>query len=261
MSFLKIIDEGEIVQVILSRPEVRNAFNPEMIQEVTHTFRSLKENKNARAVVLRGEGKVFCAGADLSWMQSMANYSFEQNQEDAFRLYEMFESIERLDVPVLGSVQGAVFAGGLGLVSACDMVISERATQFCFSETKLGLIPATISAFVKNKVFLGWIKPYMLSAQIFSAEKAFDMGLVHELVENQEEAEKVLSSWIRNFYECGPEALRATKSLLREIPYLSSSFLKETTTKAIAERRVSTEGQEGLKSFLQKRTPSWRIKE
>lgn len=261
MSYLKLIDEGEIFQVILARPEVRNAFNPEMIQEITQAFKKLKENKKARAVILRGEGKVFCAGADLSWMQSMANYSFEQNQEDAFRLYEMFESIESLDIPVLCCVHGAVFAGGLGLISACDMIIAEKTTQFCFSETKIGLIPATISAFIKNKVFLGWIKPYMLSAQIFSAEKAFDMGLVHELVENQEEAEKVLSSWIKNFYECGPDALRSAKALLREIPHLSGASLKDRTTKAIAERRVSTEGQEGLKSFLEKRTPAWRLKE
>lgn len=261
MPYVKIEDKNEVCEVTLARPEVRNAFNTEMIGEITEIFRKLKENKKARVVILRGEGKVFCAGADLSWMQSMANYSFEQNQEDAFRLYEMFDSIASLDIPVLCYVHGAVFAGGLGVISACDMVIAERNTQFCFSETKLGLVPATISAFIKNKVFLGWVKPYMLSAQIFTADKAFDMGLVHELVDNSEEADKQIQSWIKSFYECGPDSLRATKSLLREVPSLTGAALKERTTKCIAERRVSTEGQEGLKSFLEKRTPSWRNQE
>lgn len=261
MAYLKVEHKKDICEVTLARPEVRNAFNTEMIAEITEVFRSLKEHKKCRVVVLRGEGKVFCAGADLSWMQSMANYSFEQNQEDAYKLYEMFESIESLDIPVLCYVHGAVFAGGLGVISACDMIIAEKNTQFCFSETKLGLVPATISAFIKNKVFLGLVKPYMLSAQIFTAQKAFEMGFVHELVESEEDGQKILNSWVRSFQECGPDALRSTKNLLRDVPFLSGNNLKERTTKSIAERRVSTEGQEGLKSFLEKRTPSWRLSE
>lgn len=258
MNYVKIVEHGLHCEVVLMRPDVRNAFNPEMIGEITKVFMELQNKKNLRAVVLRGEGKVFCAGADLAWMQSMANYNFDQNQEDAQKLFEMFHAIERLNIPVLGLVQGAAFGGGLGLVAVCDYVVAEKDTQFCFSEAKLGIVPAVISAFVKNKTFLGQIKPYMLSAMIFNAQKACELGIINEVGEDTEAANKALRLVVKNLCECGPEALRATKALLREVPYLQKEELKEKTAKVIAERRASTEGQEGIKAFLEKRTPSWR---
>jgi methylglutaconyl-CoA hydratase len=261
MNYLKIIEHGMFCDVILQRPEVRNSFNPEMITEITKTFADLQSKKNLRAIVLRGEGKVFCAGADLAWMQSMANYNFEQNQEDAQKLFEMFNAIERINTPVLAMLQGAVFGGGLGLVAACDFVVAERNTQFCFSETKLGLVPAVISAFVKNKAFMGQVRPYMLSAMVFSASKAQEMGLVNEVSDDADSANKVIQQIVNHLCECGPEAVRATKALTRDVPSLHKEELKERTAKVIAERRVSTEGQEGLKAFLEKRTPSWRTKD
>lgn len=261
MNYLKLLERGLYCEVILERPEVRNAFNPEMITEITRTFIELQARKDLRAVVMRGEGKVFCAGADLSWMQSMANYNFEQNQEDAQKLFEMFNAIERLNMPVLAMVQGAVFGGGLGLVAVSDFVVAEKHTQFCFSETKLGLVPAVISAFVKNKVFMGHVRPYMLSAMVFSAATAQKMGLVNEVSEDADSAHKVIRQILDHLCECGPEAVRATKALTRDVPGLYGEELKERTAKVISERRVSTEGQEGLKAFLEKRTPNWRTKD
>lgn len=261
MNYLKVEDHGLYCDVIMQRADVRNAFNPEMIVEITKTFTDLQNKKNLRVVVLRGEGKVFCAGADLSWMQSMANYNFEQNQEDAHKLYDMFHAIERLNIPVLAMVQGAVFGGGLGLVAACDVVVAEQNTQFCFSETKLGLVPAVISAFVKNKTFMGQIRPYMLSAMIFNAHKALELGLVNEVCEDAPSANKMIQQIVDHLCECGPEAVRATKALTRDVPHLLGEELKERTAKVIAERRVSTEGQEGIKAFLEKRTPAWRARD
>jgi methylglutaconyl-CoA hydratase len=261
MNYLTIKENGLSVEIILQRPEVRNAFNPEMILEITKIFNDLQNRKNLRAIVLRGEGKVFCAGADLSWMQSMANYNFEQNQEDAQKLFEMFNAIERTNIPVLAMVQGAVFGGGLGLVAACDFVVADKNTQFCFSETKLGLVPAVISAFVKNKCFMGQIRPYMLSAMVFSAAKAQGLGLITEVAEDADSANKLIQQIVENLFECGPEAVRATKALTRDVPSLLGNELKERTAKVISERRVSTEGQEGLKAFLEKRTPHWRTRE
>lgn len=257
MSYVVVTELNQVAYVKLHRPDVRNAFNPEMIAEITKTFSDLNGRNDLRAIALQGEGKVFCAGGDLNWMKEMVNFSFTQNLEDSQKLFEMFETIAHCELPVVGLVHGAAFGGALGLIAACDEVIAEEGTQFCFSEVKLGIAPAVISAFVHRKAVPGKVRPLMLSAVTFNAHTAQQAGLVNEVVpagEGHLALQKVLHSYL----QCGPEAIRETKKLLNSLDALSWSEQKNATAKVIAERRASPEGQEGLKSFLEKREPNWR---
>lgn len=251
MSFLNIQDQGDIKVVELNRPQFKNAFNPEMISEITETFHQLSLDKNIRAVVLKGSGSAFCAGADLNWMKSMVDFSFEENKADSEKLWNMFEAIAFCEAPVIGLVHGAAYGGALGLIAACDYVIAEEKTQFCFSEVKLGLSPAVISAFILRKCADAFVRPYMLNAEVFDAKSAYHMGLVH-LIKNMNETDVE----INKFLKLGLQAVRETKKLLNNIEKSKNenSWLlqKKLTTEVISERRMSLEGQERLKAFLQK---------
>lgn len=244
-------EDSSIKIVELSRPEVKNAFNPDMIEEITETFKQLSSDKTARAIVLQGAGTAFCAGADLNWMKSMVQFTFDQNIKDSEKLWEMFEAIAFCEVPVIGIVHGAVFGGALGLVAACDYVISEQATKYCFSEVKLGLAPAVISPFILRKCADAFVRPYMLNAEIFDSTIAQRMGLVH-VIKNQQDG--FLEA--RKFSSLGLEAIRETKKLLNNIDLSKNSKswdeLKKLSTSVISERRMSVEGQNRLKKFLDK---------
>lgn len=257
MSLLNVVEKNRVAAVRMNRPDVRNSFNPDMIEELTKLFGSFAKRKDLRLVTLSGEGKVFSAGADLSWMKAMVNYSFEQNREDALKLFAMFEAIALCPIPVLGLAHGAAFGGALGLLACCDHVVAEEGTQFCFSEVKLGIAPAVISSFIVRKAVEGVVRPLMLSGRVFDNDTALRAGLVHQVVkagQGQAELETLSLSWL----EAGPEAARETKKLLNDLMHLDWEGQKDRTSKLIAERRVSSEGQEGLKSFLEKRGPSWR---
>ena len=247
MKFLKIENANDYCTISLNRPEVKNAFHPEMIAELTEAFKKVKSSSQLKFVVLAGEGTVFSAGADLNWMKEMVQYSFEQNQKDSEKLWEMFEAIAFCDVPVIGVVQGAAYGGALGLIACCDYVFMEEKTQLCFSEVKLGLAPAVISSFVRRKVSDGMSRPLMLSAEIFSVERALAIGLTHA---------KFLGEFnndtLKPFSKNGAEAIRETKKLLDLIPTVSWAQQKVATTKVISERRVSAEGQNLLKQYLNK---------
>jgi methylglutaconyl-CoA hydratase len=257
MQFVTVTELDHVAYVKLNRPDERNAFNPEMIAEITETFRQLEIRRDLRAVVLQGEGKSFCAGADLNWMKEMVNFSYHQNREDSVRLFEMFESISKCTLPVIGLIHGAAFGGALGLVAVCDEVIAEEGTQFCFSEVKLGIAPAVISAFVQRKAVPGKVRPLMLSGAVFNPQIAQQAGLVTE-VAPVGEGHNVLQKVLANYKQGGLEAVRETKKLLHDIANMTWEQQRERTTHLIAERRASDEGQEGLKSFLEKRDPSWR---
>lgn len=257
MSSVILTELDKVAYVKLNRPEVRNAFNPEMIETLTKIFKDLDKRKDLKAVVLQGEGKVFCAGADLGWMKDMVNFSFEQNREDSLKLFDMFQAILLCSLPVIGLVHGAAFGGALGLVACCDEVIAEENAQLCFSEVKLGIAPAVISAFVNLKAVAGKVRPLMLSGRIFDAHIAQQSGLVTEIAAVGEGG-KVLQQVLHGYLQCGSEAVRETKKLLLEIPNLKWIDQRSRTATVIAERRISQEGQEGLKSFLEKRDPSWR---
>jgi methylglutaconyl-CoA hydratase len=255
---LKVTEEKNIALVSLNRPDVRNAFDPALIQKLTETFRSLASREDLRAIVLSGEGKVFCAGADLNWMKSMTKYTLHENELDSQKLFEMFESIWNCPMPVIGLVHGAAFGGALGLMSVCDYVIAEENTKLCFSEVKIGIAPAVIAGFILQKVSPGAISHLMISGKVFDPKQVLGSGLVHETVPEAHLAE-ALSKSVRLFQEAGPEAVRETKKLLRQVPQLNWEQTKQATCQLIAQRRVSSEGQEGLKSFLEKREPSWKV--
>ncbi len=248
MKFLKVEAIDDCQMISLNRPAVKNAFHPGMIQELTDLFVELNKNKTIRAILLKGEGTAFCAGADLNWMKEMVHFSFAENKKDSEKLWQMFEAIAFCEVPVIGCVHGAVFGGALGLVACCDYVFAEAGTKFCFSEVKLGLSPAVISSFIRRKVSDGFARSLMLSAEVFSAEKAQMCGLVHSLFEGAFEPWQMS----QKFSAHGLEALRETKKLLNSLTNLNWSEQKNLTTTVISERRISAEGQARLNDFLSK---------
>lgn len=246
----------QIVFIKLNRPDVRNAFNGEMIEELTQAFKELQNRMDVRAVGLIGEGKVFCAGADLNWMKSMVNFSLAENKNDSGKLYEMFAAMKNLDLPIVALVHGAVFGGALGLVACCDYVIAETGTKFCFSEVKLGIAPSVISSFVLDRAASA-VKYYMTSAEVFSETHGQQLGLVN-FFGSKDEGTKEFQRVLHLYKENGPMAVRRTKKLLRDLSSLHRSQHKDVTTDLIAQLRVSAEGQEGIKGFLENRKPSWK---
>lgn len=238
--------------ITLNRPDFKNAFDQLMIEEITDVFNSLKTDeyllkneKNIHAVILKGAGSVFCSGADLSWMKSMVQFNYEQNLADSEKLWDMFEAIETCPHVVITQVQGAVFGGALGLVACSDYVFAEGKTKFCFSEVKLGLAPAVISSFILNKCSESFIKPLMISAEVFSAEKALSAGLIQSIYQG-ELAEVEIQ---KRFNDNGTEAMRETKKLIKN---LKTTSHKKTTTELISRLRVGAEAQDRLGRFLKK---------
>ncbi len=227
---------------------MKNAFHPAMIQEITDTFLMLSKEKKVRAIFIGGEGTAFCAGADLNWMKTMVDFSLDENVKDSEKLWNMFEAIAFCEIPVIGIAHGSVFGGALGLVACCDYVFAEAETKFCFSEVKLGLAPAIISSFILRKFADAFIRPLMLSAELFGAEKAQQSGLVHAIYKGQYDRAQLAKQFSAN----GTEAMRETKKLLNSIANENWQQQKMLTTKVISERRVSAEGQNRLKKFLAK---------
>lgn len=246
------LNDNSIKIVELNKPELKNAFNPEMISEITEAFQTISKDKTIRAVILKGAGTAFCAGADLNWMKSMVDFSFEQNIKDSEKLWEMFEAIALCEAPVIGIIHGAAFGGALGLIAACDYVIADEATKYCFSEVKLGLSPAVISAFILRKCADSQVRPYMLNAEVFDSATAQRLGLVH-VIKNADDS----LTEARKFSGLGLEAVRETKKLLNNIENSKTekswAEQKKLTTTVISERRMSKEGQERLKAFLNKK--------
>lgn len=253
--------ENTVAYVTLNRPEVHNAFHPEMIADITKAFKEVRKNKTLRAVLLSGNGKGFCAGADLGWMKSMAKYTVAENKKDAGKLYDMFAAIRDCGIPVVGKVHGAVMGGAMGLISVCDTVFAEKNTMFSFSEVRLGLAPAVISSFVAQKMHASYLSHFFLTGAKFISDEAKAAGLVHYVVEFKEALDKDVESFLTNeILVSGPQAVRETKALLNALPtYKSEAKVKAATTTLIAKLRVSKEGQEGLQSFFDKRKPNWRL--
>lgn len=254
---VKVDIKDQIATVTLCNPEIHNAFNADMVSALTKAFSELSKNKEVRAIVLRGEGKSFCAGGDLKWMKSTLSYSYEENIEDAKKLANMFKTINECSKPVTGRVHGAAIGGGVGLVSVCDMVCAIESAIFSLSEVKIGLLPAVISPFVLRKVAPGEARRYFITSERFNATEAKRIGLISEVVSNVEEMDKKINEWISAILSGGPEAVSLCKKMVHEIPSLDLNSALELTSKQIAERRVSKEGQEGMLAFLEKRQPSW----
>lgn len=245
-----------VAQVVLNRPEVHNAFNEELIAELTRLFEQLGERDDVRVVVLRGEGKSFCAGADLNWMGKMVNYSYQENLEDARALARMFEAIDHCPKPVVACVHGAAMGGGAGLVAVGDIAIATPEAQFAFSEVKLGLIPAVIAPYVVRRIGYGHARALFVSGERFDAETALRIGLVQKVIPASE-LEETLQKVIEGLKANGPLAMASAKMLLHATQVLPPDELRSLTVARIAELRVSPEGQEGIRAFLEKRKPNF----
>jgi methylglutaconyl-CoA hydratase len=248
-----------VAEVWLNRPDVRNAFNDEVIAELTQTFQQLAAQPELRVVLLSGRGKAFCAGADLNWMRAMADYSWEQNRADAQRLADMLWTLDQCPVPVVGRVQGDCYAGGMGLASICDVLVASSKVTFCLSEARLGLLPATISPYVIRAMGAQAARRYFTTAERLSAAQAHAMGLVHELCEPEALDVKV-AEIVATLVANGPAAVKACKRLVRDVAGQDiTEALRAETARRIADIRASDEGKEGLQSFLGKRSPNWQV--
>ncbi len=251
---------GVIARVTLTRPEVHNAFNAELIGELRTTFKRLSDEPpdTLRAVVLAGDGPSFCAGADVSWMRASLGLSKEQNEQDAMVMAEMFDAIDRCPAPVVARVQGAALGGGMGLCAVSDLVIAESGAKFGFTETRLGILPAVISPFVIAKIGESHARALFPSGRRFDATRALRIGLVHEVVEGEGALDAAVDIAVADLLAAGPTAARAAKAIIREVRGLPHESTRWHTARRIAGQRTSAEGQEGLKAFLEKREPGWR---
>ena len=249
---------GQVATVTLNRPDVRNAFNETMIAEVTSAFQSLDGRDDVRTVVLAANGKAFCAGADLNWMKKMAGYSDEENRADAMRLAAMLSAIYRCNKPVIARVSGDAYAGGMGLICACDIVVALDTARFCLSEARLGLIPATIAPYVIRALGEQASRRYFTTAELFDCATALRLGLVSESV-SVDQLDATVQQLAGTLCANGPHAVRACKQLVQDIAVreLDEALIADTASR-IARVRASAEGREGVASFLEKRTPSWR---
>ena len=259
MKHLQLHVADLVATVSLNRPEVRNAFNDEMIIEITEVFNMLAAQNDVRCIVLSANGPAFCAGADLNWMRSMADYTREQNLADAGRLAAMMRTVYECPKPTIAKIQGDVYAGGTGLVAACDMAVAVDTAHFCLSEVKLGLVPSTISPYVIRAMGARAAHRYFLTAERFNAAEALRVGFVHGVVPSDALDAKVaeLSHALVN---AGPEAVRLCKKLIQDVSgHAITPELVNMTVASIADVRVSAEGREGLQSFLQKRKPNWLL--
>lgn len=256
MKFAKLdLDPRGVATLALNRPEVRNAFNAELISEITESVRGL--DAATRVLVLRGEGKAFSAGADLEWMRSMANFTMEENIADSNSLRLMFDAIDNAAVPVVGRIHGAAIAGATGLVACCDYAIASEETIFGFTEVTLGLVPAVISPYVVRKVGYSFARAMFLTAERFDARRALEAGLIHRVV-TSDQLDVAVETVVDEVLAGGPTALRRARQLLEEISGKSPHDVADLTVRTIAEVRVSPEGQEGVTSVLEKRPPSWK---
>jgi methylglutaconyl-CoA hydratase len=246
VTVLRIEREADVVRIVMARPDRRNAFDAALIDELASTFVDVGD---ARAVVLSGDGPSFSAGADVEWMRSSVDLSYDENVADALRLRAMLDAIDSCPAPVVGRVQGHALGGGCGLVACCDVVVAEPTAQFAFSEVKLGIVPAVISPFALAKIGTSAARRFFVTGERFSADVALQIGLIHEVADDLDAA---VERAVRELLSAGPAAARAAKELAR------APRSAEETARLIAEHRTSAEGQEGLRAFLEKRSPNWR---
>ena len=249
-----------VARVILSRPDVHNAFNASLIAELRSTFAGLARlgPTELRAVVLAGEGPSFCAGADIDWMRAAIALDVEGNEQDAMAMAEMFDTIDTCPVPVIARVQGAALGGGMGLCAVSDLVVAEAGSRFGFTETRLGILPAVISPFVISKIGESNARALFPGGRRFDAFRAQRIGLVHEVVEGDTALDGAVETAVRDVLAAGPTAARAAKAIVREVRGLGHGASKWHTARVIARQRVSEEAQEGLRAFTEKRPPGWQ---
>ena len=251
------IDNRGVAQVTLNNPDKHNAFDDQMVIQLTDAFNAIAANPAVRIMLLTSEGKSFSAGADLSWMKRMAGYSYQENLNDAHALAAMLKALQQIPIPTIVRVQGAAFGGAVGLISCCDIAVASSKASFALSEVKIGLVPSTISPYVIAAIGERHAKRYFMTAERFDTNTALQISLVHEAVEEQfldDKVEQLITAILSN----GPEAVVAAKQLVFAVSGKAiDSSLIEHTCEVIAGIRVSAQGQEGLSAFLDKRKPHW----
>ena len=255
MRSVNIAQDGPVLRVTLNRPDVRNAFNEEVIAELTGWARAVPAS-GARVAVISGAGKAFCAGADLNWMSKMVSYSREENVADARAMAAMFDALDTLPIPLVGRVHGAALGGGVGLAAVCDIVVAAEDAIFGFTEAKLGILPAVISPFAIRKIGISAARELFLTASRFSAARAKEVGLVHAVVPAAQ-LDVTVDDYVRELLTSAPGAIAAAKRLIKAVAGRPTGEVASLTAEAIAEQRVSAEGQDGMRAFLQKTKAGW----
>ena len=253
---LQIEQDGPVTRVTLNRPEVRNAFDEATIAELTTWAEAIVVGGPVRLAVLAGAGRMFCAGADVTWMSKMVSYTRDENVRDARAMSRMFEALDHLPIPLIGRVHGAALGGGVGLAAVCDIVVAAEDAAFAFTEVKLGILPAVISPYAIAKIGRSAARELFLTGARFSAARAKEIGLVHAVVE-EAELDRVVAKCVNDLLTSAPDAVAAAKELIAAVATQTRTSATEYAIDAIADRRVSAEGQEGMGAFLQKRAPSW----
>jgi methylglutaconyl-CoA hydratase len=253
---LRLTRRGFAAVLTLNRPDLHNAFNEQLIGEIQRAFERLSEAEDIRAVVLQGAGKSFCAGADLNWMRASLDFTHDENIADALKLADMLRAIDACRHPVIGRVHGAALGGGAGLTAVCDIAIAAEETRFGFTEARLGIAPAVISQFVVPKIGQSHARALFLTAERFDAQRALAIGLVHQVV-SLDDLDAAVTKTLAEIGQSGPAGVRAAKMLARTVTSLEPDEARQTTAATIASLRVSPEGQEGIRAFLEKRRANW----
>jgi methylglutaconyl-CoA hydratase len=255
-NLVKIDGTAAARRLTLARPEIRNAFNAELIAEITRALQELAAETEIRTLIVAAEGQTFCAGADFHWMGGLKDAGLEANLEDSRRLFDMFHALYAFPCPTIVRVQGGAFGGGAGLVACGDFVVMADDAVLSFSEVRIGLVPATISPFVIRKIGEGRAREVFLTGMQVTAPRALEIGLANRVVEVAA-LDEAVSEYTEQFGRCGSQALRVTKELLHAVPGMPLDLAKEFTARRIATQRMSEEGQEGMAAFLEKRKPTW----
>jgi methylglutaconyl-CoA hydratase len=253
----EISQDGPVLRVALNRPEMHNALNPDMIAGLSKIFDELPGRKDVRVVILTGNGRSFCAGADLAYMRAAADYDFQQNLAGGEKIFDLMRAVDTCPQPVIGRINGAAVGGGVGLVSCCDIVVASQSAKFAFSETRLGLAAAVISPFVVAKIGQGQARELFLTGERFDAQRAAQIGLVGHVIA-PDELDQVVAERVQQLLLAAPDAQAVAKELIRTVAYQSREEMRAYTARAIAECRASDEGWEGMSAFLEKRKPSWQ---
>ncbi len=254
---LVFIKNDDIATIALNRPEVHNAMNETLMQELTSCFQHLAGDPSISAVLLTGNGTSFCAGADLTWMKKMVHYSKEENKKDSHLLLDMYESIYTCPKPVIGRVNGPAFGGGLGLLAVCDITVTIPDIKFGFSEVKLGIIPAVISTFVAQRMTPADMRRLFITGERFDSTIAQKMGLI-DLIVPAEKLDETVHSCVEQLRSSGPHAIKEIKHLMDCLRKMDVKEYKDFTVEKISQLRISQEGQEGITAFLEKRKPNWK---
>jgi methylglutaconyl-CoA hydratase len=248
------IDDRRVARITLARPNVKNAFDAELIAQLVKAIDAVPSD--ARCVVLASEGDTFCAGADLAWMRSMADYTLEENIADSRALAEVFARLDELPMPIIARVQGSAFGGGAGLVAMADIAVAVEAAVFAFTEVRLGILPAVVSPYVVRKVGPSFATAAFTTGIRFDSHRAFETGLVHSVVD-EGQLDLEIGRFVDAIVSGGPEAVNAAKRLVREVTGRTPADVRDLTVERIANARVGAEGQDGMRAFLEKRAPRW----